>query len=235
MIRVDIDGSTARGAGVDPEDPPLRWEVSGSGGLWAEAEVLSDDHGWFQLRSRRGRASVPARRRDRLAGRPAHALAALPGGRPNAPRRRRRAVHAPTRDLFDRGGRRSAHWLAWSTPHGCPRSRSARATEPLASRSRCASLRCCHSKAEETLEVREPGSDRWVQWTLVESFAESGPARSALQARRQRRRDRARSRRPPARRGLDAVRRAAASRERICGWAPTATAEGGWETSRPRR
>jgi predicted phage baseplate assembly protein len=30
--------------------------------------------------------------------------------------------------------------------------------------------------AAETLEVRDPGSDRWVAWTAVESFAESGPA-----------------------------------------------------------
>ena len=27
----------------------------------------------------------------------------------------------------------------------------------------------------ETLEVREPGGDRWAPWTAVESFAESGP------------------------------------------------------------
>ena len=28
VIRVDVDCSQARGAGVDPEDPPLKWEVS---------------------------------------------------------------------------------------------------------------------------------------------------------------------------------------------------------------
>ena len=28
LLEVDVDCSQARGAGVDPEDPPLRWEVS---------------------------------------------------------------------------------------------------------------------------------------------------------------------------------------------------------------
>ena len=31
LLQVEIDGRTARGAGVDPEDPPLRWEVSQGG------------------------------------------------------------------------------------------------------------------------------------------------------------------------------------------------------------
>src|SRR5262249_22989454 len=47
LVRVDIDGQVARGAGVDPEDPPLRWEVSQAGGGWAEADVLVDRTGGF--------------------------------------------------------------------------------------------------------------------------------------------------------------------------------------------
>ena len=36
LVRVDVDCSQARGAGVDPEDPPLEWEVSsGEGPGWA--------------------------------------------------------------------------------------------------------------------------------------------------------------------------------------------------------
>src|SRR5262245_34405930 len=51
MIQVDVDCSQARGAGVDPEDPPLRWEVSVADGDWAEAEVLEDRTGGFNYGS----------------------------------------------------------------------------------------------------------------------------------------------------------------------------------------
>src|SRR4051794_39541928 len=40
LIEVDVDASQARGAGVNPEDPPLRWEVSQGDGQWLEAAVL---------------------------------------------------------------------------------------------------------------------------------------------------------------------------------------------------
>ena len=41
LLEVDVDCSQARGAGVDPEDPPLRWEVSDAEEEtgWLEAEV----------------------------------------------------------------------------------------------------------------------------------------------------------------------------------------------------
>ena len=53
VIQVDVDCSQARGAGVDPEDPPLRWEVSSAEveGGWAEAEVLVDRTGGFNYGS----------------------------------------------------------------------------------------------------------------------------------------------------------------------------------------
>jgi predicted phage baseplate assembly protein len=34
VMRVEVDGSQARGAGVEPTDPPLRWEVSVGDGAW---------------------------------------------------------------------------------------------------------------------------------------------------------------------------------------------------------
>ena len=49
VLQVDVDCSIARGSGVKPDDPPLRWEVSyvdeESG--WTEAEVLDDRTGGF--------------------------------------------------------------------------------------------------------------------------------------------------------------------------------------------
>jgi predicted phage baseplate assembly protein len=47
LIQVDVDASQARGAGVNPEDPPLRWEVSQGDGRWDEAMVLEDLTGGF--------------------------------------------------------------------------------------------------------------------------------------------------------------------------------------------
>ena len=51
LISVSIEASMARGAGVKPEDPPLRWEVSQGEGGWIEAEVLEDLTGGFNYGS----------------------------------------------------------------------------------------------------------------------------------------------------------------------------------------
>jgi len=50
VMQIDVDCSQARGAGVDPEDPPLRWEAS-VGEEWEEAEVLEDRTGGFNYGS----------------------------------------------------------------------------------------------------------------------------------------------------------------------------------------
>lgn len=51
VIRVQVEGSPARGAGVDPADPPLTWEVSQRAGTWTEANVLHDATGGFNYGS----------------------------------------------------------------------------------------------------------------------------------------------------------------------------------------
>jgi predicted phage baseplate assembly protein len=51
LIEVDVDASQARGAGVNPDDPPLRWEVSQGDNEWLEAEVLEDLTGGFNYGS----------------------------------------------------------------------------------------------------------------------------------------------------------------------------------------
>ncbi len=40
IIQIDMEASQARGAGVNPEDPPLRWEVSQGDNQWLPAVVL---------------------------------------------------------------------------------------------------------------------------------------------------------------------------------------------------
>jgi predicted phage baseplate assembly protein len=51
MMQVEMEASQARGAGVNPDDPPLRWEVSQPDGSWADCEVLEDLTGGFNYGS----------------------------------------------------------------------------------------------------------------------------------------------------------------------------------------
>ena len=63
LLEIDVDCSQARGAGVDPEDPPLRWEVSDaeeeSG--WLDAEVVEDMTGGFNYGSGKVTVQLPRR------------------------------------------------------------------------------------------------------------------------------------------------------------------------------
>jgi predicted phage baseplate assembly protein len=56
-----VDASQARGAGVNPEDPPLRWEVSQGDNEWLEAEVLEDLTGGFNYGSGTVTLELPPR------------------------------------------------------------------------------------------------------------------------------------------------------------------------------
>ena len=174
MLRVDIDGSTARGAGVDPEDPPLRWEVSQSGGAWAEAQVLADHTGGFNY----GPGSVE------LQCPPASVIAPLAGTRMRWLRCRisehtRHGVagapytHPP--QIYSIGALPIGALVAVEhaalvteeyvgTSDGTPGQAFPLRFSPV-----------LPPREAETLEVREPGSERWMQWTLVDSFAASGP------------------------------------------------------------
>ena len=61
LIEVDVDASQARGAGVNPDDPPLRWEVSQGDNEWLEAEVLEDLTGGFNYGSGTVTLELPPR------------------------------------------------------------------------------------------------------------------------------------------------------------------------------
>jgi predicted phage baseplate assembly protein len=61
LMEVEVDASQARGAGVNPEDPPLRWEVSQGDGRWEEAMVLDDLTGGFNYGAGTVELELPAR------------------------------------------------------------------------------------------------------------------------------------------------------------------------------
>ena len=97
LMHVSIEASMARGAGVRPEDPPLRWEASQGQGAWTEVDVLSDRTGGFNYGSGIVEVQLPVRLRGRAARGPSPALAALPN-------RRHHAHDRPTRRLPTRAG-----------------------------------------------------------------------------------------------------------------------------------
>ena len=61
IIQIDVDASQARGAGVNPEDPPLRWEVSQGDDQWEPATVLEDLTGGFNYGSGTVELELPPR------------------------------------------------------------------------------------------------------------------------------------------------------------------------------
>jgi predicted phage baseplate assembly protein len=174
LVRVDIDGQIARGAGVDPEDPPLRWEVSQPGGGWAEAVVLSDRTGGFnygagavelQCPNESGLAAVGGSRlrwlRCRLA---AETRAGLPGAAYTHPPEIYSISARSVGALVDVEHAAREVEESLGTSDGTPGQVFPLRFSPV--------LPLTDGQA---LEVRELGSDRWLEWSAVESFAESGP------------------------------------------------------------
>jgi predicted phage baseplate assembly protein len=177
LMQVDVDCSQAKGAGVDPEDPPLRWEVSVGDGDWAEAEVLEDRTGGFnygsgvvelQLPDRSAPMSIAGTRghwlRCRLDSGPRSGAEAIKGSQFTHPPEIYSITAAPLGALIQASAaaRETGESLGESdgTPGQTFPLRNAPVLEPMQG---------------EVLEVRNPESGDWESWDRVESFAESGP------------------------------------------------------------
>jgi predicted phage baseplate assembly protein len=61
LLEVDVTSESARGAGVDPHDPIVRWEVSQPDDEWAPALVLEDETGGFNYGNGLVKLEMPAR------------------------------------------------------------------------------------------------------------------------------------------------------------------------------
>lgn len=172
VMRIEIDGSMARGAGVDPEDPPLVWEVSQGDNRWAPAEVLVDRTGGFnygpgmievQCPPGSGVTSVGGRRLRWLRCR---ITAQTRGGKTGVTYTNPPEIYSITAGpagvlvAAEHSSRASTETLGSSdgTPGQTFRLRFAPVL-PL--------------EGDETLEVRDPVTGRWAQWEAVETFAES--------------------------------------------------------------
>jgi predicted phage baseplate assembly protein len=173
MVRVDVDGSEARGAGVDPLDPPLRWEIWIGDATWLDAPVLEDTTGGFNLGSGSTTIQVPPGSAiQSLAGHRMHWLRCRIAETTRSGKPGTAYTHPPViRDLTAstvgallpaiHAGTEDADVLGIS--EGLPGASFTLRHQPV--------LAPSHG---ETLEVREPGSKDWRAWEVQESFAGSG-------------------------------------------------------------
>jgi predicted phage baseplate assembly protein len=176
VLQLDVDCSQARGAGVDPEDPPLRWEASSghaeSG--WESVEVLEDRTGGFNYGSGVVELQLP----------PRHSISTVGGRRAYWLRCR---VAAKTRSGAKATGYQNPPEIFGLTgqPIGAliPASHAAREADEILGESDGTpgqTFRVRHAPMlapveGELLEVREPGVTDWEPWELVDSFVDSGP------------------------------------------------------------
>jgi predicted phage baseplate assembly protein len=173
LMQVSIEASMARGAGVRPEDPPLRWEASQGHGDWAEVEVLADRTGGFNYGSGIVELQCPTGSGvEPVAGRRLHWLRCRIADTTRVMGRSAAYQHAP--EIFRITAAPSGALLA--AEHSAVQD-----AEPLGTSTgapgETLTLRqapVLTLQAGETLEVQTPAGE-WEPWEEVESFADSGP------------------------------------------------------------
>jgi predicted phage baseplate assembly protein len=175
VLRVDVGCSQARGAGVDPEDPPLRWEVS-TGDGWVEAEVLSDSTGGFnygsgivelQLPDRHGAAAVGGKRAYWVRCRVDSRTRSKREGQAafQSPPEIYELTAAPIGALVPASHSSCIRGEVLGHSDGTPGQVFALQWSPI-----------LRPDGNEWLEVLDPETGAWERWELKESFVESGPA-----------------------------------------------------------
>ncbi|MDP2710305.1 MAG: putative baseplate assembly protein [Solirubrobacteraceae bacterium] len=175
LVSVDVEASQARGAGVDPTDPPLRWEVSAGDNRWHAAEVLDDLTGGFNYGSGAVHLQLPPRSAVQLlGGQRLHWLRCRVDELTGAGVAGATYTHAP--EIYS----------ITAAPIGAllPAAHSARAGGELLGVSDGTPGQTFELRAspvlplaqDETLEVQRPGERAWTAWELRESFASSTAA-----------------------------------------------------------
>ena len=173
IMQIDVDASQARGAGVNPEDPPLRWEVSQADGEWAPATVLEDLTGGFNYGSGTVELELPPRSVVApLGGHRLHWLRCRIAETTASGRQGATYSHAP--EIYSitaapMGARLPVHArLARSSARS-----SASPTARPARSSRCATSPVLKLGTGETLEVQDPESGDWARWESRPDFVGS--------------------------------------------------------------
>ena len=172
LLRIDVEASEARGVGIDPSDPPLRWEVSGGDDTWLPAEVLVDDTGGFNFGSGSLELQLPERSGVQLlSGERLHWVrcridATTPSGKTNSSYTHPPEIYAitaaPIGALLPAAHRARSDREMLGVSDGSPGQVFELRTRPI-----------LPLQPGETLEVQPPGSETWERWALRESFASS--------------------------------------------------------------
>jgi predicted phage baseplate assembly protein len=172
LVQVEVDCSVAGGAGIDPWDPPLRWEVSTTEG-WSQAEVLDDQTGGFNHGAGAIELQLPALHAARPVGeRRAHWLRCRVDERTRsgerasyaAPPEIYRITAAPTGALVVAAHAERVGEEALGESDGTPAQSFGLRQVPV-----------LPPEPGETLELLEPGERDWRAWERRDSFQDSGP------------------------------------------------------------
>jgi len=172
LLSIDVEASQARGAGVDPTDPPLRWEVSAGDNEWHAAEVLEDLTGGFNFGSGSVELQLPQRSAIQLlGGQRLHWVrcridALTASGKSGAAYTQAPEIYsitaAPIGALLPAAHSALAAAEALGVSDGTPGQEFALRMSPV-----------LPLQQGETLEVQNPGESTWTTWELRESFASS--------------------------------------------------------------
>jgi predicted phage baseplate assembly protein len=175
VLQVDVECSLARGSGVKPEDPPLRWEVScvDVEGGWVEAAVLQDLTGGFnyagtvtlQLPDIHSAATIAGHRGYWVCCRFHSTTRSGAAGSYTKPPEIRSITAAPIGALVQASHSMRVDNEELGESDGTPGQSFELLHAPL--------LECSE---EELLEVRDPLTGVWESWEPRESFVESGPS-----------------------------------------------------------
>ncbi len=174
VIRVAIESSRARGPGVDPADPPLVWEASGTDGEWHPAAVIGDETGGFllgggaitiELGEQTGMAGIAGKTlhwlRCRVSERNRAGTRAAYSGPPEITAVSAEIVGATVQASHAA----TVRGELLGTSDGIAGATYALQHHPVLA-----------PQGAEAIEVRESGGDRWIPWERVDSFALSAPS-----------------------------------------------------------
>ena len=171
MLQVDMEASQARGAGVNPDDPPLRWEVAQADGSWADCDVLEDLTGGFNYGSGTVELQLPPDSAIQpIAGKRLHWLRCRIDERSRSgaattytqPPEVYSITAAPVGALLPATHASMVEDELLGTSDGTPGQILPLRYQPLLS-----------LEPGETLEVQDPETDDWSMWEYRESFVGS--------------------------------------------------------------
>lgn len=173
VVQLDVSAERAHGVGVNPNTPPLRWEVSQPDGTWAQAEVLADGTGGFNYGSGIIELQLPTVSAPATVGGHDHPHYWLrcrvehDSAEPEyvSPPRIKRISCAAVGAVVD-------VWHAATVLQETIGHSDGTASQSFHVRYVPALRLQGHA---ETLEVRESLSEEWQRWTLRDTFTDSGP------------------------------------------------------------